>query len=231
MKLIAKALIEAQREMGNAIKDSKNPFFKSAYADLNSVKDACIPAFNKYGIGVCQPVIQKDGKSYVRTMLIHESGETNETMGIPSCDVEILFFKPNDAQGQGSGITYARRYGLQSMANIGAEDDDGNKAVEEPKKQKGNQFSGLAEAADKDMKATQRAANETDFRRIKLLLETAETEEELNVISKNETKTINKLAKYAPDLFGLLKDCKTEMLRSFTMKEELGDNIDYSIAG
>jgi hypothetical protein len=41
---------------------------------------------------------------------------------------EILFAKPNDAQSQGSGITYARRYGLQSFVNIGADDDDGNAA-------------------------------------------------------------------------------------------------------
>jgi len=29
MKEIAKALVAAQKEMGNAIKDSNNPFFKS----------------------------------------------------------------------------------------------------------------------------------------------------------------------------------------------------------
>jgi hypothetical protein len=40
--------------------------------------------------------------------------------------------KPNDPQAQGSGISYARRYGLQSLINIGAEDDDGNKATEKP---------------------------------------------------------------------------------------------------
>ena len=31
-------------------------------------------------------------------------------------------------QGLGSAITYARRYGLLGMANLGAEDDDGNEA-------------------------------------------------------------------------------------------------------
>jgi len=30
------------------------------------------------------------------------------------------------------GITYARRYGLQSLCNVGAEDDDGNKASTQP---------------------------------------------------------------------------------------------------
>jgi hypothetical protein len=33
-----------------------------------------------------------------------------------------------DAQGFGSALTYARRYGLQAIAGIAAEDDDGNAA-------------------------------------------------------------------------------------------------------
>lgn len=127
---LAKAFIEAQKEMGNAAKDSSNPFFKSKYADLNSVRDACLPALNKHGIAVLQPIVQVEGKNYVKTLLLHESGESME------CLTEIIFAKQNDAQAQGSGITYARRYGLQSMVNVGAEDDDGHKASEAPKQQK-----------------------------------------------------------------------------------------------
>ena len=125
----AKAFIEAQKEMGNATKDSLNPFFKSKYADLNSIREACLPALNKHGIAVLQPIVQVEGKNYVKTLLLHESGESME------CLTEIIFAKQNDAQAQGSGITYARRYGLQSLVNVGAEDDDGNKASEAPKQQ------------------------------------------------------------------------------------------------
>jgi len=127
MKEIAKALVAAQKEMGNAKKDSVNPFFKSKYADLNSVREACMPALNNHGIAVLQPHVHIDGKNFVKTLLLHESGEYIE------CLTEIIYNKINDAQAQGSGISYARRYGLQSLINIGAEDDDGNKAVE-PKK-------------------------------------------------------------------------------------------------
>lgn len=123
LNLFAKAFIEAQKEMGNATKDSKNPFFKSKYADLNSVREACLPALNAHGIAVLQPIVQVDGKNFVKTLLLHESGESMEGL------TEILFAKQNDPQAQGSGITYARRYGLQSLVNIGAEDDDGNKAA------------------------------------------------------------------------------------------------------
>jgi len=122
MKLIATALVKAQQEMGNAVKDSSNPFFKSKYADLNSIREACIPILNKHGIVAIQPNVHIDGKNFVKTILLHESGESIEGL------TEILFSKPNDAQAQGSGITYARRYGLQSLVNIGADDDDGNKA-------------------------------------------------------------------------------------------------------
>jgi hypothetical protein len=122
MKQIAAALLKAQKEMGNATKDSKNPFFKSSYADLNAIREACMPSLNANGIVVLQPTVTIEGKNYVKTVLLHESGETFESL------TEIIYSKINDAQSQGSGITYARRYGLQSLVNVGAEDDDGNKA-------------------------------------------------------------------------------------------------------
>lgn len=122
---IAVAFIKAQTEMGNATKDSSNPFFKTKYADLNSIREACLPALNKNGIGVLQPIVQIEGKNFVKTILLHESGETIESF------TEILFAKQNDPQAQGSGITYARRYGLQSLVSIGAEDDNGDKASEQ----------------------------------------------------------------------------------------------------
>ena len=120
---IASALVKAQSIMGNAIKDAKNPFFKSSYANLNAVREAVLPAMNANGISVLQPTVQVDGKSFVETVLLHESGEFISSL------TEVIVSKANDAQQQGSGISYARRYGLQSLANISAEDDDGEAAV------------------------------------------------------------------------------------------------------
>jgi len=119
---IAVALVQAQTKMGNAIKDSKNPFFKSKYADLNAVREACLPALNESKISVLQLIVNKENKNYVETILLHESGEWI------SSETEIKNSKPNDPQAEGSGITYARRYGLQSIVCLGAEDDDGNLA-------------------------------------------------------------------------------------------------------
>ena len=129
MKEIAQAFLKAQSEMSNPIKGSANPFFKSKYADLNSVREAVIPTLNAHGIMVLQPMVSIDGKNYIKTMLLHESGETIEGL------TEIIYAKQNDAQAQGSGITYARRYGLQSLVCVGADDDDGNAASQPQKKQ------------------------------------------------------------------------------------------------
>jgi hypothetical protein len=123
IKQISTALVKAQSEMSNAKKGSSNPFFKSKYADLNSIREASIPVLNAHGISVLQPIVHIDGKNFVKTILLHESGESLDS------HTEIVYSKSNDAQAQGSGISYARRYGLQSFLCIGADDDDGNNAV------------------------------------------------------------------------------------------------------
>lgn len=126
VKGIYGALAAAQAEMGPALKDSTNPAFRSKYADLASVMAACLPALNKNGICVLQPICDEEGKRYVKTVLAHESGETLE------CRVELIVGK-NDMQGYGSAVTYARRYGLMAMAGVAPEDDDGNAAAKSVK--------------------------------------------------------------------------------------------------
>jgi hypothetical protein len=122
---IAAALAKAQAKMGKAIKDSNNPAFRSKYADLGSVMDACLPALNECGISVVQPFAMIGDKYAVETILLHESGERL------SCAIPLLVNK-NDMQGLGSAMTYARRYGLMCMAGIAPEDDDGNAAAKAP---------------------------------------------------------------------------------------------------
>jgi hypothetical protein len=123
MKQIATALLKAQSEMSNPKKGATNPFFKSKYADLNAIREAVIPTLNANGISVLQPIVHLDSKNFVKTILLHESGESIESV------TEIIYNKLNDAQAQGSGISYARRYALQSFVCVGADDDDGQTAV------------------------------------------------------------------------------------------------------
>lgn len=127
---LAPALLKAQKEMGNAVKDSKNPFFKSKFADLNSVREAVTPALHNNGIVILQlntSVFFGDGnlvKDVVRTTLLHESGEYIYS------DTVIVSGKPNDPQAHGAALSYARRYGLSSMLSVGAEDNDAEGAMD-----------------------------------------------------------------------------------------------------
>lgn len=127
-KSIYAALAAAQLEMGRVEKDAKNDAFKRdgkalAYATLASVIEACLPALNRNGIAVFQPTVDEDGARWVKTIFAHVSGETIE------CRVPLIFGK-SDMQGFGSAVTYARRYGLMTMAGVAPEDDDGNAAAQ-----------------------------------------------------------------------------------------------------
>lgn len=120
---IAPALLAAQKEMGNAVKDSTNPYFKSKFADLNSVREAVTPALHANGISILQLNVANEAKCFVRTTLLHESGE------FICSDTEIVCKEAGNPQAYGSALSYARRYGLSSMLSVGAEDNDAESAM------------------------------------------------------------------------------------------------------
>lgn len=181
MKHIAAALAKAQTEMGKALKQSNNPHFKSKYADLGNVMDACLPALNAAGIAVIQPTGEDDHGRFVETVLIHESGESL------NCRVPLILNK-NDMQGFGSAVTYARRYGLMAMAGIAPEDDDGNAAAKAAPKPE----------APKSISADQ-------FREIQALIETTNTDEAKFCQFMNVTELHGMNAKQAADAIAMLK--------------------------
>ena len=118
---LATALIEAQKEMGAAKKGSDNPFFKSKYADLASVIEAIKEPLLNNDICYVQMVEAEANQNFLITKLIHTSGQSLSGR---------MLIRPTkeDMQGLGSAITYARRYGLQAIVGLPAEDDDGNAA-------------------------------------------------------------------------------------------------------
>lgn len=120
---IAPSLLKAQRKMGAASKGAANPYFKSKYADLGAVMEVVKDPLNEENITILQPAYSKDGSHFVETTLVHESGEW-----ISSEPLKLELNK-TDMQQLGSAITYARRYTLQSLLGIPAEDDDGEVAV------------------------------------------------------------------------------------------------------
>lgn len=128
---IAAALAKAQGAMKAAKKDTNNPFFKSKYADLSSVWDACREQLAKNGLSITQIPYATDTGVGVKTILMHESGEFIEG---------FLALKPKDLspQSAGSAITYARRYALAAMVGVAQEDDDGNEASSPPPKKQNN---------------------------------------------------------------------------------------------
>lgn len=124
---LAKALVAAQKEMKNPAFDSTNPHFRNKFASLASVREAVLPVLNKHGLALSQFPTAGEGVAGCRNILIHEGGEKMEY----DC---FLPLSKNDPQGAGSAITYARRYSLQAIAGVVAEeDDDANAASEKPK--------------------------------------------------------------------------------------------------
>lgn len=118
---LAEALSKAQGKIKGASKDTANPFFKSKYADLASVWDACREQLSAHGLSVIQTTDNAPEGVCVVTTLAHSSGEWIRGK---------LTMQPvkNDPQGVGSAITYARRYALAAMVGVAPEDDDGNAA-------------------------------------------------------------------------------------------------------
>lgn len=123
---LAAALAVAQSEIHGAKKDAENPHFRSKYADLASVWDACRTALTKNGLSVVQsPRARLEGAGWaveVETTLLHKSGQfMSDTLTVPMGKA--------DAQAVGSAVTYARRYALAAFVGIAPEDDDGNAAT------------------------------------------------------------------------------------------------------
>jgi hypothetical protein len=118
---LAKALAIAQGKITGALKDSSNPFFKSRYADLASVWDACRGPLSENGLAVVQLTESDDAGVYVSTTLAHSSGQWVRSR---------LRLQPKDStpQGLGSAITYGRRYALAAIVGVAQVDDDGNAA-------------------------------------------------------------------------------------------------------
>lgn len=115
------ALAKAQGEMSPAFKDSTNPHFKSRYADLASVWDACRSPLSKHGLAVCQTVQSEGDKQVLVTTLAHSSGQWIKSH-------MILPIQRPGAQELGSCLSYCRRYGLAAMVGVYQDDDDAEEA-------------------------------------------------------------------------------------------------------
>jgi hypothetical protein len=128
---LAKALSIVQGKLTYAAKDSANPFFKSKYADLESVWDSCRSLLSENGLSVIQmPGNYFEGRMWLVTRLCHASGEwIEQEMSIPVGKPDNQGVVKVDAHGCLGAVTYMRRASLSAFIGIVQSDDDGNTAV------------------------------------------------------------------------------------------------------
>lgn len=121
---LAPALVKAQGQIEEAVKGKKNDHFRSKYADLGAVWNACRDALQANDLAVIQlPTKAPPGHIGLRTIIIHKSGQSlSDSFCMPLKDA-------SNPQAAGSALTYARRYALSAAIGICPTDDDGNAAA------------------------------------------------------------------------------------------------------
>jgi hypothetical protein len=123
-------LFAIQEELGPVVKGKKNPHFKSSYADINAMLEVVLPLFAKHRVLLLQPPVtsklapaETARTNYLHTILINADDPTDK--------FEFPIELPTESNPQkfGSALTYLRRYAIQSILALQAEDDDGNVAA------------------------------------------------------------------------------------------------------
>ncbi len=117
---IVSALLTFNKEMGVVGKTSKNPFFKSNYADLPTILKATKEPLDKAGLTVTHfPV----GDNRLITRLSHSSGQFYQSMN-------YMKSVKDDPQARGSVITYMMRYAVGAVLGLSIDkDDDANSST------------------------------------------------------------------------------------------------------
>lgn len=127
--IVLKNVMLAKKQMGSVVKkDAANPFHKSKYATLGAHLELCESALDENGLILFHTINEINEKSILIATLCHvESGQWIKSyLPLPN--------PKNDSQGLGSAITYMRRYSINSLLGLTAEDDDGESACIREKK-------------------------------------------------------------------------------------------------
>ena len=138
-------LLEVQKQVGAISKDSKNPFFKSKYFDINSLIAHVQPLLAENGLLLLQPI--EDGVQFSKIIDVENGDSVVSGMQLPTI---------SDPQKLGSAVTYYRRYTLQSLLGLQAEDDDANLASQKVDRKPSltlDQFNKTLQADAKGIKA------------------------------------------------------------------------------
>ena len=123
---LASALAAAQGEMNDARKGGKGNF--GHYADLPSLRAACVPHLSNHGIAVIQ-IVTGDGHTVsVTTRLLWGS----ETLDSGPLVIPVTGAKGNLCHAIGAAVTYGRRYTLGGCVMLAASEDDEGESLAEP---------------------------------------------------------------------------------------------------
>jgi hypothetical protein len=117
----AQAVMEQPKRTKPVTVKTKDGQYKFDYAPIEEVMAVAKKPLAENGLAIRQMIVEKNTRSYIRTQIVHVSGEFMEN------DYPIIVGGPS-AQSYAGGVTYARRYGILLALGIAAEDDDGNAA-------------------------------------------------------------------------------------------------------
>lgn len=109
-------LFKAITQIQPIVKDKTNPHFKNKYADINGMLEDVKPVLHQNGLFLLQPIVN----GFVCSQIF--DGDSGEIVAESS----LRLTDGLNAQQKGSEITYFRRYTLQSLLGLEAEDEDGN---------------------------------------------------------------------------------------------------------
>lgn len=121
---LSKAITKFQKATPKVTKDKEAKLqlknggsYSYKYADLSSIMDAIRGNLADCELSVIQSPSHSSNEPTLTTIIAHSSGEWVE-------DSMKLSITQDTPQGQGSAITYARRYMLTAMLGIVADDDN-----------------------------------------------------------------------------------------------------------
>ena len=114
------AICEFKKKGIKIVKESNNPFFKSKYADLPTILDAIEKEAAICGITLISKSKLLNDIWVLETVMSHKDSDEKEDSMYP--------IHGKNQQEMGSSTTYARRFNIQNLLNLAADDDDGNEA-------------------------------------------------------------------------------------------------------
>ena len=123
---LAEAFAKAQGEYKRITYNRENPYFKSEYADLDTIVGSAEKALTKYGLAFYQETWLDDGATILVSILKHASGQwiSSRTRIVPP---------KNDPQSYGSTLSYQKRYQAQLLLRVtiahDLDDDDAEVAM------------------------------------------------------------------------------------------------------